>query len=58
MAFAATLTYVDGTTATITAVVFQDHDGNTCVAPQLSYNADQAAMEAHPIEAITLDSAV
>ncbi len=58
MAFAATLTYVDGTTATITACVLQDQHGNAYLVPHESYDADQAAMEAQPITAITLDSAV
>ena len=52
----ATLTYVDGTTATITAVVFQDTDGNTYLAPELTNNTDQAALEAAPILSLTLDS--
>ncbi len=30
----ATVTYVDGTTASVTAVVFQDLDGNTYLAPE------------------------
>ena len=54
----ATLTYVDGTTATITAVVFQDTDGNTYLAPELTNNTDQAALEAAPIESLTLGSVI
>lgn len=52
----ATLTYTDGTTASITAIVAQDTDGNLFLAPELSDNADKAAMEAKPIRALTLDS--
>lgn len=52
----ATITYTDGTTATYTAVLFQDTNGNTYLAPEFSDNADQAALEAGPIQSITLDS--
>jgi len=52
----ATVTYSDGSTATITAVVFQDDSGNTYLAPEFSANADQAALEAGAIQSITLDS--
>ena len=52
----ATLTYFDGSTATITAVVFQDTNGNTYLAPELTDNADQAALEAAPLRSITLDA--
>lgn len=52
----ATITYIDGTTSNITAVVFQDTDGNTYLAPEFSANADQAALEAAPIRSLTLDS--
>lgn len=52
----ATITYFDGTTATITAVVFQDTAGNTYLAPEFSANADQTALEAGPIFSLTLDS--
>lgn len=51
-----TLTYTDGTTASITAVVFQDTDGNVYLAPEITANADQAALEAKPIQSITLGS--
>ena len=54
--FNATLTYVDGSTADISAVVFQDVDGNTYMAPEFSANADQAALEAKPIQSLTLNS--
>ncbi len=52
----ATITYTDGTTATISAVVFQDTGGNLYLAPETTYNSDQAALEAKPIRSLTLDS--
>ena len=52
----ATITYTDGTTATITAVIFQDTAGNTYLAPEFSANADQTALEAGAIRSLTLDS--
>ena len=52
----ATITYIDGTTATFTAVVFQDVNGNTYLAPEFSANADQTVLEAGAIRSITLDS--
>ncbi|MGJ8546263.1 MAG: Hint domain-containing protein [Sulfitobacter sp.] len=52
----ATLTYTDGTTATITAVIFQDTAGNLYLAPEFSANADQTALEAKPIRSMSLDS--
>ncbi|WP_428544758.1 Hint domain-containing protein [Profundibacter sp.] len=52
----ATITYIDGTTATITAVVYQDVNGNTYLAPEFSANADQTALEAGAIRSISLDS--
>jgi hypothetical protein len=52
----ATITYTDGTTANITAVIFQDTNGNTYWAPEITANADQAAIEAKPIQSLKLDS--
>ncbi|MCG6902683.1 MAG: hypothetical protein LJE68_08380 [Rhodobacter sp.] len=52
----ATITYIDGTTATITAVILQDTAGNLYLAPEFSYNSDQASLEAQPIRSLTLDS--
>ncbi|MBO6897374.1 MAG: Hint domain-containing protein [Shimia sp.] len=52
----ATITYVDGSTATYSAVLFQDTNGNAYLAPEFSDNADQAALEAGPIQSISLDS--
>ncbi|MCT4609891.1 MAG: Hint domain-containing protein [Pelagimonas sp.] len=54
----ATLTYSDGTTANISAVIFQDTDGNTYLAPEMSENADQAALEAKPLVSLSLDSLI
>lgn len=54
----AVITYTDGTTANITAVVFQDTAGNTYLAPEFSANADQTALEAGPIRSLTLNSLV
>lgn len=52
----ATLTYVDGSTAQISAVLFQDVQGNTYLSPEFSANSDQSALEAKPIQSLTLDS--
>lgn len=54
----AVITYVDGTTATITATVFQDVLGNTYLAPEETNNADQIALTAAPILSLSLDSVV
>ncbi len=56
--YSATITYFDGTTATISAVVFQDTNGNSYLAPEFSANADQAALEAGPIQSLSLDSLI
>lgn len=52
----ATITYTDGTTATITATVFQDVNGNTYLAPEDTANADQTALTAKPIQSLSLNS--
>ncbi|MBT0956965.1 Hint domain-containing protein [Alphaproteobacteria bacterium KMM 3653] len=52
----ATITYIDGTTATVSAVIFQDINGNTYWAPEFSANADQSAMEAAAIRSLELNS--
>lgn len=52
----ATITYADGTTANITATVFQDVDGNTYLAPEETNNADQVALTAQPIQSLDLNS--
>lgn len=55
-AYWATLTYTDGTTSSISAVIFQDTNGNTYLAPEFTANLDQRALEAKPIESLTLNS--
>lgn len=52
----ATLTYSDGSTANITAAIFQDANGNLFLAPEFGENSDVDAMEAGAIESISLDS--
>ncbi len=52
----ATVTYVNGTTATVTAVLVQDTAGNLFLAPELTANADTTVYEAAPIRSITLNS--
>lgn len=51
-----TLTYSDGTTANVTALVFQEASGATFLAPGTSNTADQAALSAKPIQSLTLNS--
>lgn len=51
----ATITYTDGTTATITAVIMQSTDGGLYLNPELSANADTDAMEAKAIKSLTLN---
>lgn len=58
MTFTAEITYTDGETATITAVVFQDTNGNTYWAPELTNNADQDAIELKAIQSIELISPI
>ncbi|WP_323784106.1 Hint domain-containing protein [Thalassovita sp.] len=58
LVYDATITYADGGTATISAVVFQTVDGNLFLAPEYDYNSDQAALEAGPIESISLNSLI
>ncbi len=52
----ATLTYTDGTTLPITAVIFRGPQGNTCLAPEFSANVEMAALEQAPIQSLTLDN--
>ena len=58
MTFNAVITYTNGTTATITAVVFQDVNGNTYWGPEFTNNTDQAAIEALPIRSLQLVSPI
>ena len=51
-----TLTYIDGTTATISAVLFQDTAGNLYLASEPTLNTDQSALEAQGIRSLTLNS--
>ncbi|MFK7940175.1 MAG: Hint domain-containing protein [Roseovarius sp.] len=57
MLFDATLTYKDGTTANISAVVMQDTNGNAYLMPEVVDNADAAAL-AEPIASITLNAPI
>lgn len=54
----ATVTYADGTTGTVTAVIAQDTNGNLYLAPETfaAPNPDTAVYEAKPIVSITLNS--
>ena len=54
----ATITYTDGDTATITAVVFQTTDGQVYLAPELAVNADNTALTDKPIVSIDLGTVV
>ncbi|MYM55082.1 Hint domain-containing protein [Thalassovita mangrovi] len=56
LVYDATITYEDGTTAPISAVVFQTVDGDLFLAPEMTYNSDQQALEAGPIQSISLNS--
>lgn len=58
MVFNATLTYPDGTTVTITAVLAQDTNGDVYLVPETTNNADQQALMAGPIQSITLTSPI
>lgn len=54
-AYNATVTYLDGSTATVVVVVFQDTLGNTFLAPGLTAAANTALI-AGPILSVTLNS--
>jgi hypothetical protein len=58
MLYNATLTYSDGSTATITAVLAQDTNGDVYLVPESTNNADQQALMAGPIRSITLNSPI
>lgn len=49
-----TITYADGTTATISGVIVQSTTGELFFAPEQSANADTVAQEAKPIVSITI----
>ncbi len=48
------VTYEDGTTATVSAVVFQSTSGDLFLAPEFSNNADTSVYTAQPITSIQL----
>lgn len=54
--YSATITYANGTTATIGAIIIQDTAGNLYLMPQLTQNASQTAMEAGAIRSLTINS--
>lgn len=54
----ATVTYIDGTTGTISAVIVQDTAGHTFLAPERSDNGDTATLESLPIRSLTLNSLI
>ncbi len=54
--YSAMVTFEDGTTGMISAVVFQTTDGNLFLAPEMSYNDDAKLMESQPIQSIKLIS--
>ena len=58
MIFNATITYPDGSTAAITAVLAQDTNGDVYLVPETTNNADQQALMAGPIQSITLISPI
>lgn len=56
VAYNATITYVDGTTADMVVAVFQDDAGNTYMAPFAAAGASQDQLEVKPIRSLTLNS--
>ena len=54
--YAATLTYADGSQATVTAIVFQSTNGDLFLAPAASSADYQSALEAGPIDSITFNT--
>lgn len=52
----ATITYADGTTGTISAVVLQSTTGELFLAPEITANADTTTEELRPILSITFNS--
>ena len=51
----ATVTYADGTTGNVTAVIVQDTSGNLFLAPDMAAGQDEATYEAKPILSLTLN---
>jgi len=57
--YTTTIYYANGLTPqVVTAVIFQDTNGNTYLAPAPTNNAYQAALEAGPIESISIGNVV
>lgn len=54
----ATITFFDGSTATVSAVIFQDEAGNGFLAPEVSGNADSAAFQSGPIVSISIGNLI
>ncbi|MEP6017174.1 MAG: Hint domain-containing protein [Paracoccaceae bacterium] len=54
--FFTTLTYNDGTTALATYTFFQDTNGNTYLAPNVSFNTGQTLLEAKPIQSLKIEA--
>lgn len=52
--YEATVTYTDGTSGKVTAVVAQDTVGHLFLAPETSLNPDTLTYEAKPIQSLTL----
>ena len=53
----ATVTYADGTTGTVTAVLAQSTTGELFLAPETAAGGDSTIYEAKPIQSITFNSA-
>lgn len=54
--YSATVTFVDGSTGTFSAVVFQTTTGEVFLAPEYTDNADNSLLSSAPIQSITLNS--
>jgi Ca2+-binding RTX toxin-like protein len=54
----ATLTYADGTTGTLTAVLVQSTSGHMFLAPEVTDNPDTLVLEAKPIRSIAIGTVV
>lgn len=54
----ATVTFLDGRVAQVSAVIFQDEARNLFLAPETGANADSAAFRSGPILSIRLDSLI
>ena len=54
----ATITFTNGQTGTVTAVVFQDELGNVFLAPEVTANADSLLYQSAPLVSIRLNSLV